>query len=251
MTRAARSGMQAESFRWGWTAAQSKHGSYDRAMPLAIVVTLALLLVPLASSFDGGDEEPPAPRAAVRTGPSRGSPSGSSASAACASTARPGRRRSRPRRRAREGRESLDQDYPPARRAAEAEMLALLGLLPPGIDLGESPRRPSSEAVAGYYDPRSGALRVVEGAQTANRVLYEMTRRARAHPRARGPALRLRRRRLAAGGDGALAYLALVEGSATAVMYRYVDGPLRRRGAARRRRSPRRSQARPASCRRS
>ena len=29
--------------------------------------------------------------------------------------------------------------------------------------------------MAGYYDPRTGWMRIVEGAQTANRVLYEMT----------------------------------------------------------------------------
>ena len=54
-------------------------------------------------------------------------------------------------------------------------MLTMLGLLPPGTDLGETAAATYGEAVAGYYDPRSGRLRIVKGAQTGNRVLYEMT----------------------------------------------------------------------------
>ena len=51
----------------------------------------------------------------------------------------------------------------------------MLGLLPAGTDLGEAAASTYEEGVAGYYDPRSGRMRIVEGAQTANRVLYEMT----------------------------------------------------------------------------
>ncbi|HKH19110.1 MAG TPA: hypothetical protein VKA57_16400, partial [Solirubrobacteraceae bacterium] len=64
---------------------------------------------------------------------------------------------------------------------------------------------------------------IVEGAQTANRVLYEMVL---AHELAH--ALEDQRfgfdlDALAAGGDRALARTALIEGSATALMYRYVE----------------------------
>src|SRR5215212_3277152 len=75
----------------------------------------------------------------------------------------------------REGLASLDADYPPARRRAEAEVLALLGLVPRGTDLRETAAETFGESVAGYYDPRSGRLRIVKSAQSANRVLYEMT----------------------------------------------------------------------------
>src|SRR5215218_9806659 len=56
----------------------------------------------------------------------------------------------------REGLASLDADYPPARRRADAAVLALLGLVPRGTDLRETAAETFGESVAGYYDPRSG-----------------------------------------------------------------------------------------------
>ena len=53
-------------------------------------------------------------------------------------------------------------------------MLKLLGLLEPDVDLRGVSASIFGQAVAGYYNPRTG-LRVVEGAQTANRVLNEIT----------------------------------------------------------------------------
>jgi hypothetical protein len=122
----------------------------------------------------------------------------------------------------REGIASLDEDYPAARRRADAELLMLLGLLPPGTDLGEAAASTYGEGVAGYYDPRSGRLRIVKGAQTANRVLYEMTVAHELTHALEDQRFDFELERLAAGDDAALAYTALVEGTATAVMYRYV-----------------------------
>jgi hypothetical protein len=101
-------------------------------------------------------------------------------------------------------------------------MLAMLGLLPPGFDLGEAALGAFDSAVAGYYDPRSGALRVIEGAQTGNRVLYETTVAHELTHALEDEAFDFDLDAMAAGGDGALAYTALIEGSATAVMTRYM-----------------------------
>ena len=117
---------------------------------------------------------------------------------------------------------SLDEDFPPARREAEAQVLAMLGLLPPGFDLGEAALGTFDSAVAGYYDPRSRALRVIEGAQTGNRVLYETTVAHELTHALEDEVFDFDLDAMAAGGDGALAYSALIEGSATAVMTRYM-----------------------------
>jgi len=118
---------------------------------------------------------------------------------------------------------SLDEDYPAARRRADAELLVLLGLLPPGTDLGEAAASTYGEGVAGYYDPRSGRMRVVKGAQTANRVLYEMTVAHELTHALEDQRFDFDLERLASGNDAALAYTALVEGTATRLMYRYVE----------------------------
>ena len=52
----------------------------------------------------------------------------------------------------------------------------MLGLLPPGIDLGRGHRwRPTRRPSRATTTRAPGAMRIIEGAQTANRVLYEMT----------------------------------------------------------------------------
>ncbi len=122
----------------------------------------------------------------------------------------------------REGLATLDADYPPARRRADAEVLVMLGLVPPGTDLGDAVASTLGEAVAGYYDPRTGRLRVVEGAQTGNRVLYEMVLAHELTHALEDQAFGFDLDVLAAGGDRALARTALIEGTATALMYRYV-----------------------------
>ena len=54
-------------------------------------------------------------------------------------------------------------------------MLKLLGLLEPDVDLRTVSGTFFGQGVAGYYDPRTKRLRIVSGAQTTNRFLYEIT----------------------------------------------------------------------------
>jgi hypothetical protein len=96
----------------------------------------------------------------------------------------------------------------------------LLGLIEPGADLRELTGDLFGEGVAGYYDPRDGRLRVVEGPGTVTRVLEEMIL---AHELTH--ALEDQRFGLEstpATDDRTLARSALYEGSATALMYAYV-----------------------------
>ena len=88
--------------------------------------------------------------------------------------------------------------------------------------------------MAGYYDPRSGALRVIEGAQTGSRVLYETTVAHELTHALDDEHFDLDEDAVAEGGDAGLAYLALVEGSATAVMNRFMAERFSAGGGARR-----------------
>jgi hypothetical protein len=127
-----------------------------------------------------------------------------------------------PRQAAQEGLADFDRHYPPARRRADEQIYKLLGLLGPEEDLRELNRSLFGEGVAGYYDPRDGRLRVVEGAGTGTRVLEEMVL---AHELTH--ALEDQRFGLpsetAATDDRELARSALHEGSATSLMYSYVQ----------------------------
>jgi hypothetical protein len=119
-----------------------------------------------------------------------------------------------------EGLESLDRDYPAERRRDDETVYKLLGLIEPAADLRELSGNLFGEGVAGYYDPRDGRLRVVEGAGTGTRVLEEMIL---AHELTH--ALEDQRFGLStepATDDRTLARSALYEGSATALMYAYV-----------------------------
>jgi len=122
----------------------------------------------------------------------------------------------------RDGLEDLDRNYPAARRHADEEVLKLLGLLKPDVDLRKVSGTIFGQGVAGYYDPRTKHLRVVRGAQTTNRFLYEITL---AHELTH--ALEDQRFKLdlesSSSDDAGLANLALVEGSATAVMFTYAE----------------------------
>jgi hypothetical protein len=119
----------------------------------------------------------------------------------------------------REGLEDLDRSYPEARRKADEEVLKLLGLIDPGVDLRSISASVFGEGVAGYYDPRSKRLRIVSSATPdalSEMVLsHELTH-----------ALEDQRFGLdldeGESDDAALARLALVEGSATAVMQDYL-----------------------------
>jgi hypothetical protein len=194
--------------------------TYDRAVPFAVIVSLAVVLAACALLFEDGGEERAAPlrpdpieRIADRVERERG----------LEFTREPDPVEVTPSQARREGVESLDEDYPPGRRRADAELLVLLGLLPAGTDLGEAAASTYGDGVAGYYDPRSGRLRIVKGAQTANRVLYEMTVAHELNHALEDQRFDFELERLAGGDDAALAYTALIEGTATVLMYRYVE----------------------------
>src|SRR4051794_7401946 len=109
----------------------------------------------------------------------------------------------------REGLEDLDRSYPAARRKADEEVLKLLGLIEPDVDLRAISASVFGEGVAGYYDPRSKRLRIVSG--TTPDALSEMVL---SHELTH--ALEDQRFGLdlqeGASDDAALARLALVEG---------------------------------------
>jgi hypothetical protein len=190
-------------------------------MPFALVVCLTLVLGAVAIVLDGrsGSGEPPPPRPASveriveRVERERGLEFERVPRPVVVT----------PEQARREGLESFDADYPPARRRADTVVLVMLGLVPEGTDLEEAYASTLTEAVAGYYDPRTGRLRVVKGAQTANRVLYEMTLAHELTHALEDQRFRIDVDALARSGDRALARLALIEGSATALMYRYVE----------------------------
>jgi hypothetical protein len=189
-------------------------------VPFAIVLTLTLLLAALAFATDDGGDEPaaalapdPIERIIARVEHERGK----------AFRRDPNPEQVPPSQARTEGLESLDDDYPPARRRADAQVLTMFGLLPPGTDLGEVIASTYETGVAGYYDPRSERMRIVKGAQTANRVLYEMTVAHELTHALEDQHFDFDLERMADGDDPALAYTALVEGTATALMYRYVD----------------------------
>ncbi len=190
-------------------------------MPLAIVAILAVVLAAAAVVFDGDDPASapplrPAPLAEIiaRVERERG----------LEFRRDPEIVRVSPAQAREEGLASLDEDYPPARRAADEQVLTMLGLLPEGTDLRATAASTYGEAVAGYYDPRSGRMRIVEGAQTGNRVLYEMTVAHELDHALEDQRYDFDLGRLANGDDPALAYSALIEGSATALMDRYAQG---------------------------
>jgi hypothetical protein len=121
----------------------------------------------------------------------------------------------------REGVEDLDRTYPVARRRADEQVLKLLGLIDPSVDLRDVSASVFSEGVAGYYDPRTKRMRTVRGAATGTRVLTEIVL---AHELTH--ALEDQRYGLgiadqSGSDDAALARLALVEGSASELMYAY------------------------------
>ena len=121
----------------------------------------------------------------------------------------------------REGLQDLDRDYPPQRRHADEELYKLLGLLEPDVDLRDVTASVFGEGVAGYYDPRSGRLRVVAGAATGTRVLNEVVLAHELTHALEDQEYEIDPDELAAGDDRALARLALIEGTATGLMYDY------------------------------
>jgi hypothetical protein len=123
----------------------------------------------------------------------------------------------------REGLEDLDRSYPATQRHADEEVLKLLGLLEPGVDLRDVSATIFGQGVAGYYDPRTKRMRIVRGAQTENRVLNEITISHELTHALEDQRFKLDLDDSSGSDDAALANLALVEGSATAVMFTYAE----------------------------
>ena len=123
----------------------------------------------------------------------------------------------------REGLEDLDRSYPEAKRHADEEILKLLGLLEPDVDLRDVSATIFGQGVAGYYDPRTKRMRIVRGAQTENQVLNEITISHELTHALEDQRFKLDLEDTSGSDDAALANLALVEGSATAVMFTYAE----------------------------
>jgi hypothetical protein len=121
----------------------------------------------------------------------------------------------------RDGLEDLDRSYPASERHADEEVLKLLGLLEPSVDLRKVSATVFGQGVAGYYDPRTKRLRIVKGAQTTNRFLEEITLAHELTHALEDQRFGLDLQDTSGSDDAALARLALVEGSATAVMLTY------------------------------
>lgn len=126
----------------------------------------------------------------------------------------------------REALAQLDATYPPARRAADEEVLELLGLLAPGSDLREIAGSVYGEQVAGFYDPRRKRLAVVQGA-SGGVALQEITLAHELTHALEDQHFGLKDDEGLGVQDAATAYTALVEGTATVVMNEYARQTLR------------------------
>jgi len=123
----------------------------------------------------------------------------------------------------REGLEDLDRSYPRERRLADEEILKLLGLIDPSVDLREVSGSVFSEGVAGYYDPRTKRLRTVRGADAGGRVVTEMILAHELTHALEDQRFGLDLDAEGGGDDAALARLALVEGTASELMFAYAQ----------------------------
>jgi hypothetical protein len=185
--------------------------------PLAIIAVLLAILVPIGFLTDDGPEpaaEPSAPVATIakRVQVLRG----------LRYEAIPKPQRVSARQAQREGAADFDRTVPVADQRADEALYTLLGLYPPGTSVKELTTSIFGEQVAGYYDPRSKRLRIVEGAGSANRVLDEMVIAHELDHALEDQAIGLDAGRAERSDDPGLAYAALVEGAATSIMYEYV-----------------------------
>jgi hypothetical protein len=117
-----------------------------------------------------------------------------------------------------EGLAVLDREYPADRRAADEQVLTLLGLIPRGSDLRELAGTVFGEEVAGFYDDREGEMTLVAGGGSGTEgeitLAHELTH-----------ALEDQHFGLDAESgldDERSAYMALVEGTATVAMVDYI-----------------------------
>jgi hypothetical protein len=128
-----------------------------------------------------------------------------------------------------EGLAELDKDYPQKRRAADEEVLTLLGLLPEGSDVRELAGTIFSEEIAGFYDDRTKEMTVVEGASGGTEgeitLAHELTHALEDQHFGIKPESGL--------DDARTAHTALVEGTATVAMAdyagRYLAGGIAKR----------------------
>jgi hypothetical protein len=190
--------------------------------PFTVALVLLVLLVGAGFAFDGGDAKPAPKPPAEHSVPIATLEHRVEAIRHLRFESLPKPAEVSPKQAERDGLEDLDRSYPPARRHADEEVLKLLGLLQPDVDLRKVSATVFGQGVAGYYDPRTKRLRIVTGAQTSNRVLNEITL---AHELTH--ALEDQHFKLdlesSSSDDAGLANLALVEGSATAVMFTYAQ----------------------------
>jgi hypothetical protein len=192
----------------------------------AVALVLLVLLLGAGFAFDDGDSASGAKPAARPAAAEKAAPV--STIAARVERIRGLRFETRPRpvevspaQARRDGLEDLDRSYPSAERHADEEVLKLLGLLQPSVDLRKVSATVFGQGVAGYYDPRTKRLRIVKGAQTTNRFLEEITLAHELTHALEDQRFGLDLEDTSGSDDAALARLAMVEGSATAVMLTY------------------------------
>ncbi len=173
-------------------------------MPLAIIAVLLAVLVPIGflTEEESAGEAPATPFAVIveRVEDLRGE--------RFREIPRP--LRVTPEQARREGLAEYDRVFPPARQRADEALYTMLGLLPAGTDLREEATSIFGEQVAGYYDPRTKRLRVVEGAGTSNRVLDEMVLAHELTHALDDQTIGLDMERAERTGDAALAYTGVV-----------------------------------------
>ena len=238
-------------------ALASPEPTLRRAMraPLTIMAVLAALLMGLWWLTGGRRGATSRRRGAGARAGGRDRPPGRGAARPATSTRCRGRSPVTPEQARREGLEDLDRSYPEARRRADEQVLKLLGLIDPSVDLRDvSALACSPRACAGYYDPRTKRMRTVRGAATGTRVLAEMVLAHELTHALEDQRYGLGLEDQGGSDDAALARLALVEGTRLRADVRLRRPPLHARGDARRRARERvrRHRARcPASCRRS
>jgi hypothetical protein len=116
-----------------------------------------------------------------------------------------------------EGLAVLDEEYPAKRRAADEEVLTLLGLLPPGSDLRELTGTIFGEEVAGFYDDKEKEMTLIAGSgggtEAEITLAHELTHALEDQYFDLGPEAGL--------DDERTAGTALVEGTATVAMADY------------------------------
>jgi len=115
----------------------------------------------------------------------------------------------------------LDRSYPPAHRAADTELLELLGLVPPRTDLRKIEGDVSGQEVSGYYDTHRKRLAIVAGSALNDRVATQITLSHELNHALEDQRFGLHDVSGSGADDAASAYTALVEGTATWMMDEY------------------------------